>query len=78
MIGDATKGLEAKLDATRIGLEASNKNLEAKFDATNKSLEARFDAQRGQITMFTVLIGVIGLFMTAAVAIAPTLAKLVH
>ncbi len=67
MIGDATKGLEAKLDATRIGLEASN-----------KSLEAKIDAQRGQITMFTILIGVIGLFVTAAVAIAPTLAKLVH
>lgn len=31
MIGDATKGLEAKLDATRIGLEA-------KLDAQSKQL----------------------------------------
>ena len=62
MIGDATKKLEGKF------------NGEAKLDAIKSGQEA----QRSQITMFSILIGAIGILMTVAVAIAPTLAKFAH
>ena len=63
MIGDATKKLEGKFNG-----------LEAKLDAIKSGQEA----QRSQITMFSILIGAIGILMTVAVAIAPTLAKFAH
>ncbi|MGI4878751.1 MAG: hypothetical protein ACRYG4_14825, partial [Janthinobacterium lividum] len=52
----------------------ATKNLEAQ----NKALETKIDGLRSQLTFTSVLLGIVGLGVTVAVAAGPILAKLVH
>lgn len=52
----------------------ATKNLEAQ----NKALESKLDGLRSQLTTFSILLSIIGLGVTVAVAAGPILARLVH
>lgn len=68
----------AVVDKLEEHLEHMIKDATKNLEAQNKALESKLDGLRSQITLFSILLSIIGLGVVVATAVGPAIAKLVH